>query len=220
MTVLAWNLARKPASAMETKSVTYSTASGSRFPPRFGPASWWLMPRAEVLLSTRQYHLVEVPLNVIVPSPKHLVRLRLFLHLESDGTQPVIVQDVFPPDQWSVKDHDIGEFSLDVSKALSFVCPAPITDVLGLKLKWPLRWQTKEALIECSDRGANPAEWYVVDEQIAKGFTGYVIVRAGKGANVKIRPELVGELRREYAWGLLKGRFQPVRGQEDLVYSI
>jgi hypothetical protein len=158
------------------------------------------------------YRLVEVPLNVLVPPPNRLVRLRLALHMETDGVDPVVAYDIFPPDRWVVTDHDIGGFSLDVSKALRFAFPAIPADVIGINLKLPLRWKTRAATIMTSDRNANPAEWYVRDEEIASAFTPYAIIQSTKGARVTIAAELAGELRRKGPLGLLKGRFRSLPG--------
>ena len=163
------------------------------------------------------YRLVEVPLNVLVPRPDRLVRLRLGLHIDCDGAEPAVASDLFPPDRWTVGEHDVGEIDLDVSKALKFVCPAPVTDALGLRLKLPLRWRTRGVLIATSDRNSNPAEWYVTDEEIGGCFSPLMIVRSSKGAGVTIRAELAGEIRRRNPLGrLLKGRFRSVRGDKAI----
>jgi hypothetical protein len=163
------------------------------------------------------YHLVEMPLNVLVPPQQRLVRLRLTLDMKSNGPEPVVAYDIFPPDRWSVTEHDLGEVSVDVSKALQFVSPIPIGDVLGFKLKVPLHWKTRAVQIATSDRNSNPAEWYVTDEEIANAFVAYMIVRASpRGAAVTIRAKLAGELRRSGPLGVLKGRFRSTPDDERI----
>lgn len=168
------------------------------------------------------YRLVEVPVNVLVPDPDKLVRLRLRLYMDSDIDLPVVAYDVFPPDQWSVTEHKYGEVNIDVTKALQFLCPpplAPLTEALGFKLDIPVQWQTTTAQIDSTGRNANPAEWYVQDEQIGSAFAPLMVVRSGKGAAVTIRAELVGEVRRSVIDRIIKGRFQS-RYTHDAVFSL
>jgi len=158
------------------------------------------------------YRLVEFPLNVLVPPPHRLARLRLALHLKSDDGSPVAAHDIFPPDRWVVAEHDVGELGLDVSKALQFAFPAIPADVIGINLQLPLRWKTRAATIMTSDRNANPAEWYVRDEEIGSAFVPYLIIKSAKGTRVTIAAELAGEIRRKGPLGLLKGRFRSLPG--------
>jgi hypothetical protein len=143
------------------------------------------------------FHVVSVPVNIVVPPPQRLVRLRLILRLQSDpATEPILAWDLFPTDKVENVDVNIGEASLDISKALAFVCPAPVADVLGLKLRFPIAWKSVNVVIDCSGRMSNPAEWYVNDASISSAFIGYAIVRAPKGSRVSVATELVGEIRR------------------------
>ena len=63
-----------------------------------------------------------------------------------------VAYDLYPRDDRVQASHDLGEFSLDVSKALSFVAPAPLADALGLKLKVPLRWNARRARVKTTKR--------------------------------------------------------------------
>lgn len=152
------------------------------------------------------YHLITVPLNIVVPPPQRLVRLRLALEFKP---AEVVVWDMFPTDHTTQLQVKLGEFSLDVSKALSFISPAPIGDALGLKLKFPLGWTATKVLIDASGQMSNPAEWYVNDATITSAFVGYAIVRAPRGSSFSVSAELVGEVRRSSPMGWLhKARFR------------
>ena len=173
---------------------------------------------AELLPDTGRFafHLVEIPLSILVPEGRRLVRLRLRTELEAGDGEPAVAYDLFPPDRWRDVVHDAGELSLDVAKALTFVCPAPIGETLGLKLSLPLRWRTREVQVRTTDRLSNPVEWYVRDSAISEGFTAYLIVRAPKGAVVTVRAHLVCELRRPGPLGrILRASFRS--GEERYV---
>lgn len=143
------------------------------------------------------FHLIVVPLGIVVPAPQRLVRLRLILNLSADGAEaPVVVWDMYPHDDIRAAEVTIGEVNVDISKALAFVCPAPIADTLGLKLQFPLGWTTTDVVVDASGPMSNPAEWYVNDAAITSSFVGYAIVRAPKGRPVTVSAELVGDLRR------------------------
>lgn len=157
-----------------------------------------------------RFYLIEVPVNILLTEEHHLVRLRLKLDLQSGEEEApnAVAYDLFPPDHWEEKLHSIGEVSLDISKALTFVCPAPIADCFGFKLKLPLEWKSEYALIQTTDRMSNPVEWYVTDQAIVNGFTGYAIIRAPKKAKVNVAASLACELRKPGPLGrLLKARY-------------
>jgi len=155
------------------------------------------------------FHLLELPLNILVPDPHHLVRLRLKLELkDAGGVGPVSCYDLFPTDSWEDRLFDVGNLSLDVSKALTFLCPVPVADVLGLKLSVPLKWRSRFVSIRTTDRMSNPVEWYVTDRAIENGFAAYAIVRAPKRARVEVAAVLTCELRtRGLLGGLRKARY-------------
>ncbi len=151
------------------------------------------------------FHLVELPLNILLPPDRRLVRLKLSLHARPiagdprgpspEDAEPVVAYDLFPPDAWDDKVHDIGEAHVDVSQALQFVFPALPAGALGLKLSLPIRWRTRFVLVRTSDRLSNPLEWYVKDEDITHGFTCYSIWRAPKHLGLSIDASLWGEVR-------------------------
>jgi hypothetical protein len=151
-----------------------------------------------------------LPVNILIPPPRKLTRLRLALDATSDGPtdEPVVAYDLFPPDAWKPITHDLGTASVDVGKALVFLSPV-IGDVLGLKLSFPLKWTTTYVSVRCSDRLSNPVEWYITDETIDHGFTGYVIWRKPKGSQLKVSASLLGELRDKSMFGrLAKAQFK------------
>jgi hypothetical protein len=158
------------------------------------------------------FHLIELPLNVLVPHDR-LVRVRLRLDLgreDSDAEERLpVAYDLFPADTWDDKLFDLGTLSVDVTKAFNFVCPVPIGDVLGLKLSVPLKWRSQYVRVRTSDRMSNPVEWYVTDQRIEHGFTAYVILRASKGSVVTLNAELACELRAKGPLGgLTKARYR------------
>lgn len=149
------------------------------------------------------YFLVEVPLNILVPEKYVMVRLRLRLDLGSEDSG-AIAYDLFPVDQWEVGEKSLGEVNIDVSKLLTFACPAPIADCLGFKLNFPIKWKTHTVNVRSSDRMSNPAEWYIKDESIQHGFIGHLIVRAPKSETVEISATLACELRMAGLYGKIK----------------
>jgi hypothetical protein len=114
---------------------------------------------------TSEFHLVELPLNILLPEDRRLVRLKLSIEAKpgtpagsdaaGSSSDPVVAYDLFPPDTWEDKVHDLGEASLDVSAALRFVFPALPADALGLKLALPIRWRTRYVTVRTSDRLSN-----------------------------------------------------------------
>jgi hypothetical protein len=163
------------------------------------------------------YHLVEFPLTILVPDGTvQLVRLRVRLEIDAGPAAPAVAYDLFPRDDWSVVTHDVGQLSVDVAKALTFVCP-PLGDALGLKLSVPVRWTSTSVRIRTSDRLSNPVEWYVTDRSINQGFTAYLIARAQKGANVRLRATVLCQLRQPGLVGrLAKGSYRSAEQTYDL----
>ncbi len=162
------------------------------------------------------FYLVMIPLNIVVPPHQRLVRLRLILNMRSDqANQPLVAWDMFPTDRVEQLDVKVGEFSLDISKALGFIFSAPassISELLGLKLQFPLGWKSTTAVIDASGPMSNPAEWYINDASITSSFIGYAIIRAPRGVPVTVTADLLGEVRRSHPLGwLLKARFQAMR---------
>jgi len=166
------------------------------------------------------FHLTELPLNILIPDDRKLVRLRLSLEAVpvdspadspagSGQAKPAVAYDLFPRDTWGDRQHNIGELSLDISKALMFVSPPPLAEALGLKLSLPLRWKTRYVSVRTSDRLSNPLEWYVRDEQITHGFTGYTIWQVPRAIGLRIDATLWGELRSSRLFGKrLKAAFR------------
>ena len=152
-------------------------------------------------LANYDYHLIEVPVTIIVPYPHQLIRLCLSLDLvapdQSDTS--VVAYDLFPRSDSQFKDVDIGSVSLDVSKALTFIFPAPIAapiaDALGLRLSLPIKWTSRTFTIQASEPASNHVEWIVEDEAINNGFTGYVIIEGPRAAAVCVQASLVCEVR-------------------------
>lgn len=140
------------------------------------------------------YYLVELPLTILIPGRLRLVRLRLSIRMDAATDEPVVAHDLFPRDDWSEIEHDIGRVGLDIGKALTFVRP-PVGPALGLELSFPLRWKTCRVSVSCVDRLSNPVEWNVTDESINHGFTAYLIARAPKGSPVTLHTRLACELR-------------------------
>lgn len=165
------------------------------------------------------FYLIEMPLNILIPENYQLVRLRISLYLETEekNSDKVIAYDLFPPDKWEEKTTALGEFKLDVSKMLSFIWEQPVAECFGLNLNIPIKWKSKSVQIRTSDRMSNPVEWYVTDQAIDNGFTGYVVIRTPKNTFVNINAVLACELRKPGILGkILKARYQ----SESQKYSI
>lgn len=156
------------------------------------------------------FYLAEVPLSLLVPEEQRLVRLRLKLSLQAGtaGDSPPVAYDLFPTDRVDDVPHSAGEVSLDVSKALTFLRATPLADALGFKLALPLKWTSHHVRVRTTNRMSNPVEWYVTDQAIQNGFTGYLIVRAPKGTAVTLEAEVAFELRKPGPLGrILKARY-------------
>lgn len=143
------------------------------------------------------YFLIDVPLNIVLTEVR-MVRLDLRLDMKPQAivTEPVVAYDLFPNDKVDVKNILSGDFSLDIAKALTFVTKIPFGDILNLKLEKPFSWTSQSITIQCSDRMSNPVRWYVRDESIQNGFTGYVIIRSPKKTSLDIDAILAVELRK------------------------
>jgi hypothetical protein len=151
--------------------------------------------------ATYDYTLVGVPLGILVPPPRRLHRLRLRVAFDVADGSAVAAFDVFPPDQWVSHDVISGEVSLDVSKALQFVCPGPLSQIaseaLGLKLKVPFGWTAHSARVQTTGPMTNPLHWYITDEEIAGSFCGYLVMQRSRPSKpFTIRAEVLGEIRR------------------------
>jgi hypothetical protein len=166
---------------------------------------------------TYEYHLLEVPLSIVVPEDRRLVRLRLELTLLGPGgTDNPLFHDLFPRTEWTESEHDVGELAVDIGRALTFLAPAA-GDVLGFRLQLPFRWRSRDVRVRASDRMSNPAEWYVTDRAIADGFTGYGIARISPGAPLRLEARLACELRRSGAFGrVLKAVYASDRERYEL----
>jgi hypothetical protein len=152
------------------------------------------------------FYVIQVPLNILVPEGR-LTRLRLRLHLVTSGVGGALAYDLFPPDQWDVSQVKLGEVKVDVSKLLTFVCPV-VAGCLGVNLGFPIQWTVHNTRIRTTDRMSNPVEWYVTDRSVEHGFSGAVIARVPKGADLSVEATMVGELRKPGPLGrILKARF-------------
>lgn len=166
------------------------------------------------------YYLIEIPLNIMMIKQR-LVRLRLKLRLAVSGRdhKDIEAYDLFPTDQVDTKTIMSGQANLDISPALKFALTAiggpaaipftPLIECLGLKLSLPFKWKSSHARVQTSDRMSNPVEWYVADESIQNGFTGYAIIRAPKKSKVYVTATLVGEVRKSGFLGrILRAQFK------------
>jgi hypothetical protein len=157
------------------------------------------------------FYLIELPLNILAPKQR-LTRLRVRLDLGADGQKSgkVAAYDLFPHDQTDLKTIATGEVSLDISNALKFI-PAVgtvLTEVFGFKLSMPIKWTSTSITMHTSDRMSNPVEWYIIDNSIQNGFTGYLIIRAPKNSKVNIVAGLTCEVRKPGPFGkFLKAQY-------------
>ena len=153
------------------------------------------------------FYQIAVPVTIITPHDR-LVRMALKLEFQADGDSEAIAYDLFPTARWDAKDVNLGDFSVDVAKALTFVPGAGkvLADCLGLKLDIPLKWTCKHLSIQTSNRMSNPVRWNVKDEQIGGGFTAYAIVRAPRDTRVTIAASMECEVRRTVAQKILRAR--------------
>lgn len=152
------------------------------------------------------FHLVKMPLNILITERLRLVRLRLRLGLQVDGAASgqAVAYDLYPKDESDQETILSGGVNLDVSKALKFAltaipattAAAPLADCLGLKLDLPFKWVSTYAQVQTTDRLSNPIEWYVTDSAIQNGFTASVIIQSPKGSLVSVAAALACELRR------------------------
>jgi hypothetical protein len=141
-------------------------------------------------LTRFDFHLVELPLGILVPESRRLVRLRLGVRITTG-----VAYDLFPRDEWADVEHEVGQVSLDVAKALTFVSP-PLGEALGLTLAHPLRWKSRTVRVRTTDRLSNPVEWYVTDRSVNEGFTAHLIVRSAKGDLPTLHTTVACELRK------------------------
>ena len=178
-----------PDDILETELVGYAERQKTPFDQAIQPDS-----------SRYSFYLIGVPVTIVVPKERQLVRFKLRLDLEpKEGPHPPVPYDLYPVSLTGENVKDLGEVDIDISKALTFIpspISKPIADCLGFKLKFPLRWTSKYIIIAASGRMKSPIQWYVTDLAIKDGFTGYAIIRAPKDLTVKICPELAYELRK------------------------
>lgn len=157
------------------------------------------------------FYFVEIPLNILVTENQRLVRLRLRLNLltEAGNIDSAIAYDLFPPDKWEEKITSLGEFDIDLSKMLSFISKQPVDECMGLNLKFPIKWKSNYIQIRTTDRMSNPVEWYITDQQIDNGFTGYVVIRTPKNSSLNIVADIACELHKSGLFGkMFKARFK------------
>lgn len=177
-------------------------------------------PLAESLvpdLARYEFHLVELPLTILIPeNTVRLVRLRVTVTIDAGQGAQAVAYDLFPRDESTTTQHDIGSLSLDVAKALTFVSPV-VGDVLGLKLTVPFKWTSTQIHVRTSDRLSNPVDWYVTDRSINQGFTGYLITRSPKGAQLRLHATVVCELRKDGLVGMVtRSRYRSAEMSYDL----
>lgn len=167
------------------------------------------------------YHLVGVPLSILVPEDTaghlRLVRLRLSVNIESSSEEPAVAWDLFPTDTWTDTTVNLGQVGVDIGKLLTFV-PTPAAQALSLNLELPLKWTSTHVRVSTSDRMSNPVEWYVTDRSINNGLTTYLIAQVTKGASLALRVSVVGELRRSGLLGkMTRARFRAAEQRYPLV---
>jgi hypothetical protein len=169
-------------------------------------------------LKRYSFHLMRLTVNIISGKSTKIFRLRLQLDFGSAthiSELPVAI-DLFPKDSEQFQTYELGEAKLDISKGLSFVVGKNLSECLGLSLKVPLRWKTQTVRIETSDRNSNPLVFRFGDKSIRDGVEVCAIVKAIKGAPLKIKATLACEVRHTGIGGLVtKARFV---GQERDYY--
>ena len=164
------------------------------------------------------FYQIELPLNILVTEKQRMVRLSLKLDLgtRGKGHEQIVAYDLFPTDQFYLKTIMTGEVNLDVSRALKYIltltgagaAEVPLTECFGFKLTHPFKWKSMHVSVRTSDRMSNPVKWYVTDESIQNGFTGYVIIRAPKRSIVNVTATLTCELRKAGMLGrILKSQY-------------
>jgi hypothetical protein len=159
------------------------------------------------------YFLIGVPLNIVLTEKTRMVRLALSLDMKQrEVAQQPVAYDLFPNDKIEIKKILSGEFSLDIAKTLNFVTKGSFGEIFSLKLEKPFSWTSQSIKVDCSDKMSNPAKWYVKDESIQNGFTGYVVAMAAKKKPLNIEAALAVELRKAglISGHLLKATFKSV----------
>jgi hypothetical protein len=158
------------------------------------------------------YFLIGVPLSFVLTDKIRMVRLNLELDLMPK--KEVVAYDIYPDNEVQVKEILSGDFSVDIAKALTFVTKAPVGDVLNLKLEKPFNWKSQSIRIQCSGKLGNIVRWYVVAESMQNGFTGYVILKAPKGDEPRIKAIMAVELRKAGMFGhVLKTSYGPPKAK-------
>jgi hypothetical protein len=164
------------------------------------------------------FYSVEVPITLILPGKQQLVRLRLELELSASKHQPqeVVAYDLFPGGkQVDVKKILAGAVDIDISKGLQYILKvanpalAPAAECLGLKINAPFQWDSRQTILQCSERMSNPVRWYVLDKAIQNGFAPNVIIRAPKDSTVTVTAKLAGEVRERMMGVPYKTHFHP-----------
>lgn len=162
------------------------------------------------------YHLLAVPLTIILPSDLRLARLGMTLEFDIGGDRTAVVAHAVAPTPQTIKQsHDYGRVSLDVSKALQFVFP-PAAECLGLELAFPLRWESDYAVVQASASNSNPAWWRVEDEAVREGFIAYVITRSPPDTPFRAEAKVAAELHRRFLGGLRRARFASDKREYDV----
>lgn len=151
------------------------------------------------------YHLLSVPLTILLPTDLRLARLGMTLTFKNGGESSVVAHALAPTSQTITESHEYGRVSLDVSKALQFIFP-PAAECLGLQLAFPLRWESEYPLVQASGPNSNPVAWRVEDEAVREGFIGYVITRSSLSTPFRVEAEIAAELHRKFLGRLRRAR--------------
>ena len=149
------------------------------------------------------FYLIGLPVPLVVPEDRRLVRLRLRMGLPDRS----VAWDVFPRTEWVTDEHQIATATLDVGKALTFVFPA-VGQALGLKLEAPIHFTTTHARVQSTGPNSNPVDWLLDGDQVRAGFTAWLILCGPRHEKLDVSVRLACELRRSGVLGhLLRATF-------------
>lgn len=153
------------------------------------------------------YHLLGVPLSIILPPGLRLARVGLSLTFKTRGAKDgVVAHALAPTSQIITESRDYGRVSLDVSKALQFVFP-PAAECLGLQLAFPLRWESEYPVVQADGLNSNVVNWLVEDEAVREGFIAYVITRSERPSPFQVEAEVAAELHQAFLGRIRRARF-------------